>query len=70
MAARQQRQERLGDIQGPVQVDSQVPLERGTIAQVIRDRNTGVVDQDVERLDPADRLLDLRRVGHVQYQAA
>jgi hypothetical protein len=30
------------------QVDRQVPLERGSVAQVIGERHTGVVDQDVE----------------------
>ena len=50
------------------EVDGEVLVECGTIAQVVVQRHAGVVDEDIERLDPGDSCLDLRRVGHVQGQ--
>ena len=53
---------------GAEQVDREALLERAAIAEVVVERHAGVVDEDVERLDPLDRGLDLRRVGHVEDQ--
>ena len=39
------------------EVDGEVLVERGTIAQVVVDRHAGVVDEDVERFDPLDSSL-------------
>ena len=64
----QQRQEGLGHAVGAEEVDGQVLLEHGTIAQVVIERDAGVVDEDVERPDLLGRGLDLRRAGHVQDQ--
>ncbi len=43
-------------------------FEHGTIAQVIEQRNTGVVDEDIERFDLPGSFLNLRGAGHVQGQ--
>jgi hypothetical protein len=45
-----------------------VLFKRGTFAEVIEERQAGVVDEHVERLDTLDRCLSLRSVGHVQGQ--
>ena len=45
-----------------------MPFERGTIGQVIEKRNSGVIDEDIERFDSLDSCLSLRGVGHVQRQ--
>jgi hypothetical protein len=47
-----------------------VLLDGGTIAQVIGERDAGVVDEDVERCDSFHGLLNLRCVGHVQDQGS
>jgi hypothetical protein len=54
---RQQRQEGLGHAVGAEEVDSEVLVERGTIAQVIVKRDAGVVDEDIERADLAGGCL-------------
>ncbi len=43
-------------------------FEHGTITQVIEQRDAGVVDEDVKRLDLPGRVLNLRGAGHVQGQ--
>jgi hypothetical protein len=40
------------------EVDREVPFEHRTIAQVTVEIHTGVVDQDIERLDALDRGLN------------
>ena len=47
----QQRQEGLDHAVGAEEVDGQVLLEHGTIAQVVEQRDSGVVDEDIERFD-------------------
>jgi hypothetical protein len=42
------------------------PFERGAIAQVVLERNTGIVDEDVQSVDFLDGRPDLRRIGDVQ----
>jgi hypothetical protein len=42
-----------------------VLFEHGGITEVVEDPETGVVDQDVKRLDALDGRVDLRPVGHV-----
>ncbi len=64
----QQRQEGLDDVVRAEEVDGQVLFEHGTIAQVIEECNSGVVDEDIERFDALGSCLNLRRVGHVQGQ--
>jgi hypothetical protein len=44
------------------------PFERGAIAQVVLERNTGIVDEDVQSVDFLDGRPDLRRIGDVQRQ--
>ncbi len=41
-------------------------FECGAIAQVIVERQAGVIDEDIERFNSLDGCLNLRRVGHVQ----
>jgi hypothetical protein len=65
-AARQQRHEGLGDVEGPVQVDRQVLLERISVGQIVGERDAGVVDQNVKGLHLLDGRLDLCPVGHVE----
>ena len=50
------------------EVDGEVPLERRTVAQVIVERDAGIVDEEIEGFDLVDGSLDLRHVGHVQGQ--
>jgi hypothetical protein len=64
----QQRQESLGRAVRAKEVDGEVPFEHGRIAQVVVERQAGVVDQDVERFDVIDCSPNVRRVGHVQGQ--
>ena len=45
-----------------------MPFERGAIAQVIIERQAGVVDEDVERPDSPDSALNLLGIGYVQGQ--
>jgi hypothetical protein len=42
----------------PNRLTARVLFERGTIAQVVVPRDTGVVDQDVERCDALDGFLN------------
>jgi hypothetical protein len=49
LGTRQQGQEGLGHAPGAVEVDGQVLLDRGTVAQVVEQPDASVVDQDVER---------------------
>ena len=62
----QQRQEGLGHAVRAEEIDGEMLFDYGTIAEVIVKRYTGVVDEDVERLDALDRCLNLCSVGHVQ----
>jgi hypothetical protein len=39
------------------------------VAEVVVERDAGVVDQDVERLDGLDRRLDLALIGHIEGDA-
>ncbi len=64
----QQRQEGLGHPIRAEEVHGEVPFEHGTIAEVIKMPQAGVVHEDVERLDLPGRCLNLRRAGHVQGQ--
>src|SRR5205823_7184251 len=64
----QLRQEGLGYAIGAEEVDGEVPFERGTIAQVVVERDAGVVDEDIERFDVLDGCLNLRRIGDVEGQ--
>ena len=50
------------------QVDRQVLLKRGNIAEVIEERQAGVINEEIERLDALDGCLDLLCVRHVQGQ--
>ena len=50
-APREQRQEGLDHAPGAEEIDREVLFERGTIAQLIGQRDAGVVEQDVERSD-------------------
>jgi hypothetical protein len=43
-------------------------FERPRIAQVVVERQTGVIDEDVDRFDSVDSFLNLRGVGHVHGQ--
>ena len=43
-----------------------MPLKYVTIAEVIEKPQAGIIDEDVERLDPPDSGLNLRCAGHVQ----
>jgi hypothetical protein len=45
-----------------------VLLDRVGIAQVVVDRDAGIIDQDIEGFDLTGRPLDLRSAGHVQRQ--
>jgi len=64
----QGRKKCLGHVVGAVEVDGKVPLECGTIAQVVEQEHAGVVDEDVQRLDLACGFPDLLRAGDVQDQ--
>ena len=68
LRTRQQRQEGLDDAERAEEVDGEVLIEHGTITQVIKKRNSGVVDEDIKRLDLIGSCPNLRRVGHVQGQ--
>ena len=61
----QQREEGLGDVERPEQVDVELPLY-GRLDQVVVERHTRVVDQDGERADRLDGFADLFRIGDVQ----
>src|SRR5262249_27604256 len=63
---RQLRQEGLRHGVGPEEVDGKVALEYVPVAQVVVERDAGVVDQDVEGVDALGGRLDLRRAGYVQ----
>jgi len=45
-----------------------VPFETSAIAQVIMEVHASVVDQDIERIDSLDSILNLCGVGHIQGQ--
>ena len=64
----QRWQECLTHPVGAEQVDGQGLLERGRIAQVIERLDTGIVDEDIERLDPPGSFLNLHCAGHVHTQ--
>ncbi len=64
--ARQRRQEGLDHAVDANKVDGEVAFERRTIAQVVIERHAGVVDEDVQRFDFVNRLLNVRGIGHVQ----
>ena len=64
----QLRQERLGHTVGSEEVDGEVLLEHRPIAEVVVQRQAGIVDEDVERLDLLDRRQGLRGVRHVKGQ--
>src|SRR5439155_25386813 len=63
-----ERQEGLGHAVCTEKVDREVPFEVGAFAQVFVKVHSSVVDQDVERFDFLDSVLNLRGVGHVQSQ--
>jgi hypothetical protein len=56
----------LGHAVGAEEVDGEVALDRGTVAQVVVHRHAGVVDEDVQRVDDVDRSLNLVGVGDVE----
>ena len=66
LGAFQHRQERMRHFEHSEEVDGQVLLDHFEIAQIVVDSDAGIVDEDVEGFNFADRLLDLRSVGHVQ----
>ena len=68
MRTSHQRQEGLRHAVRTEKVDREVPFKIGTIAQVIVKVHSGVVDQDIERFDFLDSVLNLPGVGHVQSQ--
>jgi hypothetical protein len=45
-----------------------VPFEHGTIAQIVVQRDAGVVDEDIESFDLIGSCLDLGGAGHVKGQ--
>lgn len=62
----QRREKRLRHRPGAEQVDGKVLVDRAAIAQIIRQRDAGVVDQYVDRFDCLGSLLNLRLVGQGQ----
>src|SRR5712672_1342783 len=68
MRTSNQRQEGLRHAVRTEKVDREVPFKIGTIAQVIVKVHSGVVDQDIERFDFLDSVLNLPGVGYVQSQ--
>jgi hypothetical protein len=56
----QQWQEGLDHAMRAENVHGQVLFEHGGITEVVEDPETGVVDQDVKRLDALDGRVDLR----------
>ena len=50
----------------PEEIDRKVLLDHFGFAQIVVNRDAGIVDQDVEGLDPGCRSLDLRCVSHLQ----
>ena len=53
---------------GPKRLTARCCSRTVTIAQVIVERDAGVVDEHVERIDLIDSPLDLRSAGHIQRQ--
>jgi hypothetical protein len=64
----QQWQEGACDIERSEEVDSQLLLEGLGIAQIVVESDAGIVDEDVEGVDPVDRPLDLLHAGHIKRQ--
>src|SRR5262245_29290716 len=62
------QQESTRQVKRSKQVDRQVLLNDVGPAQVVVDRDAGIVDEDVEMLDIARRPPNLRCVGYVQCQ--
>jgi hypothetical protein len=58
----------LGHVIGAKQIHREEPFERGAIAEVVLERNTGIVDEDIESVDSLDGCPNLRRIGNVQRQ--
>jgi hypothetical protein len=58
----------VDDVVGTEEVDGQVALEGGTVAEVGVEAQARVVDEDVEGLDALGGCPDLRGAGHVQCQ--
>ena len=51
---------------GAEEIHSQQPLERGPIAELVLQRDTGIVDEDVEVCDLAGGRPDLSGIGDVE----
>lgn len=50
------------------EVHGEMLFDDGTVAEIVVQSHSGVVDEDVERRDLVHGRLDLRRTGHVQGQ--
>jgi hypothetical protein len=60
------RQESARHIQWTEEIDGEVLLEQGRVAQIVVNGDTGIIDEDVEAIDLGAGLLDLRSVGHIE----
>ena len=62
----QPRRERVRHSEHAEEVDLEVSFDDVRIAQVVVNRDPGVVDEDVEAVDSLDCPVDLRSVGHIE----
>jgi hypothetical protein len=60
------RQEGIRHRERAVEVDSELLFERGRIAEIVVERDSGVVYEDVKRSDARSGRADLILVGHVK----
>ena len=68
LRASQKRQESPRHIQRSVEVNRQVLLDERGVAQIVIERDAGVVDENVQRTDLLGRPCDLRCVGDIECQ--
>src|SRR5215472_2012107 len=66
MRTLERRQERMRYSEQPQEIDGEMLFDYFEIGQIVVNRDAGIVNEDIERTDLLDCLLDLRSVGHVQ----
>ena len=50
------------------EVDCEEPFERGAVAQIVLERDAGIVDENIDRVDFLDSRPNLRGVCDVQLE--